>query len=118
MFSQENKMTVHKLTNDPTLAWKELLETQIYQEIQLPELDETIPENMVRIVCMSDTHSHQKFQFKIPNGDIFIHAGDFTKTGALKEVIDFNEWIGKLPHKHKLVIAGNHELSFDKQITG
>lgn len=25
----------------------------------------------------------------------------------------FNDWIGRLPHKHKLVIAGNHELYFD-----
>jgi hypothetical protein len=24
---------------------------------------------------------------------------------------------GKLPHKHKIVIAGNHELSFDKTFT-
>lgn len=108
---------VHELTNDPTLAWKKLSKTQIYQEIKLPVLDEEIPENMIRIVCMSDTHSHRKFQFKIPNGDIFIHAGDFTKTGTLKEVIDFNNWIGTLPHKHKLVIAGNHELSFDSDFS-
>lgn len=28
-------------------------------------------------------------------------------------MIAFNDWLGQLPHKHKLVIAGNHELSFD-----
>lgn len=27
--------------------------------------------------------------------------------------MEFNEWLGTLPHKHKLVICGNHELSFD-----
>ena len=26
----------------------------------------------------------------------------------------FNAWLGTLPHKHKIVIAGNHELSFDE----
>ena len=33
--------------------------------------------------------------------------------GALKEVVEFNKWIGKQPFKHKIVIAGNHEFSFD-----
>ncbi len=23
---------------------------------------------------------------------------------------DFNEWLGTLPHPHKLVIAGNHDV--------
>lgn len=56
-------------------------------------------------------------KFDIPDGDIFIHAGDFTKCGQKEEVIEFNNWLAKLPHKHKLVIAGNHELSFDKTFT-
>ena len=25
----------------------------------------------------------------------------------------FNDWLATLPHKYKIVIAGNHELSFD-----
>lgn len=28
-------------------------------------------------------------------GDIFIHAGDFTKCGRKEEVIEFNTWIGR-----------------------
>ena len=44
-----------------------------------------------------------------------IHAGDFTRCGHLKEVKEFNSWLGTLPHKHKIVIAGNHELSFDEE---
>ena len=32
----------------------------------------------------------------------------------MKEVREFNTWIGSLPHKYKVVIAGNHELSFDQ----
>lgn len=45
---------------------------------------------------MSDTHSlTTHIKFDIPEGDIFIHAGDFTKCGGLDEVVDFNNWIGE-----------------------
>merc|ERR1719367_338238 len=73
----------------------------------------------IRVVCLSDTHSltsHMKRP--IPNGDIFIHAGDFTRCGSMKEVREFNTWLAKLPHPHKIVIAGNHELSFDPALRG
>jgi predicted phosphodiesterase len=63
---------------------------------------------------MSDTHSlYHYIKFQVPAGDIFIHAGNFTAGGKPDEVVAFNEWLGHLPHTHKLVIAGNHELSFD-----
>ena len=48
-------------------------------------------------MCMSDTHAlTPHFRFDIPQGDIFIHAGDFTRCGQREEVIEFNEWIGKV----------------------
>lgn len=31
----------------------------------------------------------------------------------MQEVKSFNEWLGTLPHKHKVVVAGNHDLLFD-----
>ena len=27
------------------------------------------------------------------------------------EIQEFNDWLKKLPHKHKVVIAGNHECT-------
>lgn len=46
---------------------------------------------------MSDTHSLTPYiKFDVPAGDVFIHAGDFTKCGRLQEVVEFNNWIGKL----------------------
>jgi hypothetical protein len=46
---------------------------------------------------MSDTHSMTPhIRFDIPEGDIFIHAGDFTRCGRQEEVIEFSEWIGKI----------------------
>ena len=63
---------------------------------------------------MSDTHSlTSHLKRSVPAGDIFVHAGDLTRCGHVSEVKEFNRWLGTLPHKHKIVIAGNHELSFD-----
>ena len=69
-------------------------------------------QNTVRVVCISDTHNRFR-ELSIPDGDILIHAGDITRRGYLAELKDFNDWLLSLPHKHKVVIAGNHELSFD-----
>jgi len=67
----------------------------------------------IRIVCISDTHNEHG-GLEVPDGDILIHAGDFTKNGTLEEVVKFNTWLGKLPHQHKIIIAGNHDLVMDQ----
>jgi len=36
----------------------------------------------------------------------------FDRCGHVSEVKEFNEWLGRQPHKYKIVIAGNHELRF------
>ena len=51
----------------------------------------------------------------IPDGDILIHAGDITAIGEKEIVTDFNKWLGKLPHKYKIVIAGNHDFCFENE---
>ncbi len=69
---------------------------------------------MPRIVAISDTHSrHQQFG-PLPDGDILIHAGDATVQGKFDEVVEFNRWLGTLPHKHKIFVAGNHDFMFEK----
>jgi len=67
----------------------------------------------MKIVIVSDTHGMHD-EIDIPDGDVLIHAGDFTQNGKLKQVVRFNEFLGKLNHRHKLVIAGNHEYCFEK----
>jgi len=62
----------------------------------------------MKIVCISDTHNFHD-RLEVPEGDMLIHAGDFTLAGSLSEVIDFNDWLGTLSHKHKIIIAGNHD---------
>jgi len=67
----------------------------------------------MKLVLMSDSHGAHN-AIPVPNGDIFVHAGDFSGMGREEEVKSFAEFLRKLPHKHKIVIAGNHEVSFER----
>jgi hypothetical protein len=67
---------------------------------------------MPRIVCISDTHEKHD-QLIVPPGDILIHAGDFTYVGDPLPIHKFGKWLKSLPHKDKIVIAGNHDRSFE-----
>jgi predicted phosphodiesterase len=71
----------------------------------------------MRLVLASDTHERHA-QLVVPDGDVFIHAGDFTMNGEFGAVRSFGAWIRGLPHRRKLVIAGNHELTFERVLTG
>jgi predicted phosphohydrolase len=73
---------------------------------RVAQVDETL-----RVICLSDTHSRHD-EIDVPPGDILIHAGDFTIAGAIEEIAAFNRWLGTLPHVHKVIIAGNHDLIF------
>jgi len=66
----------------------------------------------VRVVVLSDTHNcHWKLP-KLPDGDVLVHAGDFTFRGNQQEILDFNDWLGRQDHPYKLVVPGNHEVGF------
>lgn len=67
----------------------------------------------VRFVVISD--SHNRHPDKLPEGDVFLHAGDFTGMGSKREVNKFNDWLETINFKHKVVIAGNHEIIFDPE---
>lgn len=70
----------------------------------------------MKIVCISDTHSlHAGLQ--LPQGDILVHAGDFTSMGRPHEVEDFAKWLAVQPFEHKVVIAGNHDWMFELEPT-
>lgn len=66
----------------------------------------------MKIVAISDTHE-QHDQLILPDGDVLIHAGDITYRGALGALDAFATWFKKQPHKHKIVVAGNHDLCFE-----
>jgi len=68
----------------------------------------------MKIVCISDTHGRHEFT-AVPAGDILVHGGDITRKGDLEDVESFNSWLGTLPHKHKVVICGNHDFCFQEK---
>lgn len=82
---------------------------------KLPPSDDYKPgnPNTVRILCVSDTHGLHKQLTSLPPADILVHTGDFSMRGRENEVIAFNKWIKNQNYKHKIVISGNHEISFD-----
>ena len=67
----------------------------------------------MRLICLADTHN-QHLDIPIPEGDILIHAGDCTDAGTLNETKDFLNWFSSQPHKHKLLVPGNHDFFFEK----
>ncbi|XP_023236186.1 UPF0046 protein T07D4.2-like isoform X1 [Centruroides sculpturatus] len=114
--TSENEIKVHPLTKNPSAAWESFKPKQTAYRIKHLPIDLPISHKAIRFVCMSDTHSLlSRRKFKIPPGDVFIHAGDFTRHGGYNEIIEFNNFLGNLSHKHKIVIAGNHELTFDQK---
>lgn len=86
---------IHPLTNNPTAAWKSISKDQKVFKLNVKLPKNLVDQNKVRFVCMSDTHSLiHNIKFDVPEGDVFIHAGDFTKCGKKEEVIEFNKWLG------------------------
>lgn len=106
-----------KLSKRLKLAWNFYESRKIFKKVEGKDalmLPQVPKHKKLRVVCISDTHSHHN-ALKIPDGDILIHAGDFTYRGNLTELKNFNEFLGRLPHKHKIVIPGNHELTLDEE---
>ena len=61
------------------------------------------------LVCISDTHTLTA-GLVVPDGDVLIHAGDWCGRGSKEEAVGFADWLLTLPHRHKAVIAGNHDI--------
>lgn len=79
--------------------------------------------HIVKIVHISDTHwMHEKLV--VPDGDVLVHSGDFVKSSPERllarqsdeqfddDLLQIKEYFASLPHRYKIFIAGNHELSF------
>lgn len=85
------------------------LATLFYDHRQRLYSESVLQDNVpcVTVVCISDTHNKQP---QIPAGDLLIHAGDLTQSGSLEELQQAIDWLDRLPHQHKVVIAGNHDF--------
>lgn len=69
----------------------------------------------MRLVCISDTHGRHKNIESLPDGDVLISAGDFTRGESRTDIRRFAAWMEKQPHKYKIIIAGNHERLFENR---
>lgn len=65
----------------------------------------------MRIVAVADTHLFHR-ELRVPDGDVFVHAGDLCRGGHVRELAIALDWIAELPHRRKVVVAGNHDWAF------
>ncbi len=65
---------------------------------------------LIKLVVISDTHRLHK-KLEIPDGDILIHCGDWSGGGYHGESVGFAQWITALPHPHKIIVPGNHDVA-------
>ena len=79
----------------------------------------TIP---IRLLIISDTHnapllpknSPRAFRKPPPECDILLHTGDLTSRGDLTEYKETLQMLKQIKAELKLVIAGNHDLTLDR----
>lgn len=80
-----------------------------------------------RVLIISDTHCaplskrdgkgkplYPPFKAPLPSADLLIHCGDLTYCGHLNEYRESLDMLKEIDAPVKLVIAGNHDLSLDK----
>lgn len=79
--------------------------------------------NKLKILHISDTH--QNFPKDLPDADVLVHTGDYsflhkyaTEEPQIKELKEFNEYLGSIKHKYKAILftPGNHDFIFDNNI--
>jgi len=99
------------------------------QELQISELptgpvsssSSASATSMIRVCIISDTHERHGLLGVLPVCDILIHAGDILMTGrmvstheATRKISEFNDWLGRQPIKHRIVLAGNHDVVLEE----
>ena len=74
-----------------------------------------------RFLILSDTHDvelsnniNSAFRHPLPTADVVLHCGDLTRNGGLESYTKAIRMLGNINAELKLVIAGNHEVSLDK----
>jgi len=72
----------------------------------------------MKTIIISDTHGYLP---EIDKCDLFIHAGDICPTTNHQKHYQkswlekkFNPWLDAVPARHKVFIAGNHDIIFEK----
>jgi Icc-related predicted phosphoesterase len=69
-------------------------------------LPPVMDDEQLKVVIVSDTHGRHR-RVEVPDGDLLIHAGDFTAGGRWSDVDEIDDWLGGFSHDQKIVVAGN-----------
>ena len=71
-------------------------------------------------VCVSDTHNLHGAMPPLPQGDVLLHAGDFTMRGEMEELQQFaGWWRAQAAHfPQRVLIAGNHDFCLEGDASG
>ncbi|KRX89318.1 UPF0046 protein T07D4.2 [Trichinella pseudospiralis] len=109
----ESQETRSSLIADPQAAWEWMKKSLVIKSVPLMNINTPKADGCCRIVCISDICGKHN-QCQIPDGDILIVAGNFTTCGHPEEIKAFNNFLGTLSHEHKVVIAGENELTLDR----
>ena len=74
----------------------------------------------MKIWHISDTHTYHGLLTVPEDIDIVIHSGDATNPrdpyASEQEMLNFISWFGSLPIKHKVFVAGNHDLCIERNL--
>ncbi|OJD23953.1 hypothetical protein ACJ73_04693 [Blastomyces percursus] len=105
----------NQTTTSPVIACrtlgKFLYETHLRSRQPQPRLSVAGP---IRVVRISDTRNST---LEVPNGDLLVHADDLTQQGTFVQLQAQINWLASLPHRYKVVIAGNRALVLDPDFT-
>ena len=118
MASNQPEIKVNELSNKPLTLYNKISSTKKwiknFKVLKPMKFTTKKPDNHVRFVCISDTHNKTD-RMELPEGDVLLHAGDFTQTGGQNEVKHFIDFLDRVRDQFKqmIVIAGNHDLTFD-----
>jgi Icc-related predicted phosphoesterase len=67
-----------------------------------------------RFLVVSDTHDHRALSASHPECDVLLHCGDLTEDGSPASLSSAIKNLEAVNAELKLVIAGNHEISLDR----
>lgn len=99
------------LKQGPTTYWETISSKEVFRRVA------NVDGPTIKVVSISDTHGKHLSPLmpSIPDGDILIHSGDMTMRGEPSQIKATVQWMAALPHKVKIMIAGNHDLTLDKE---
>lgn len=63
----------------------------------------------MKIAITSDTHN---LDFEFPEADLFIHCGDMTNGGSIKETATFAQRLNASDYEAGIIVPGNHDRLF------